>query len=189
MYAWVVFRQWWNNLVLWSTKVIPHCSAASCTPLSLTDPPGAAMYFTPERAARKTLSTKGNCKPMVLRLAPIKARLIQQELTNASLDMATFPNFPIHSRFSSTLNSVGISSNTASYISFSKPASCGTCPETNKSIALHLSGLLTPFLNLNPRTRGCCLSHQLSALSPASRVQWIRDCWPAPRPMICPDFE
>lgn len=26
----------------------------------------------------------------------------------------------------------------------------------------------------------------MSALVPARRVQWIRDCWPAPRPMMDP---
>ena len=27
--------------------------------------------------------------------------------------------------------------------------------------------------------------YQLRALIPASRVQWIRLCWPAPMPMAC----
>lgn len=44
------------------------------------------------------------------------------------------------------------------------------------SIALAISALFTPVRNFMSRTRGWCLSHQLSALSPASRVQWIRDC-------------
>jgi hypothetical protein len=30
--------------------------------------------------------------------------------------------------------------------------------------------------------------YQLSALSPAIRVQWIRDCCPAPRPITCPSL-
>lgn len=53
------------------------------------------------------------------------------------------------------------------------------------SIALAISALFTPVRNFMFRTRGWCLSHQLSALSPASRVQWIRDCWPAPIPITC----
>lgn len=44
------------------------------------------------------------------------------------------------------------------------------------SIALAISARFTPLRNFMLRTRGLCLSHQLSALSPASRVQWIRDC-------------
>lgn len=44
------------------------------------------------------------------------------------------------------------------------------------SIALAISALFTPVRNFMFSTRGWCLSHQLSALSPASRVQWIRDC-------------
>lgn len=51
------------------------------------------------------------------------------------------------------------------------------------SIALAISALFTPLRNFMLRTRGWCLSHQLSALSPASRVQWIRDCCPAPIPI------
>ena len=53
------------------------------------------------------------------------------------------------------------------------------------SIALAISARFTPPRNFMLSTRGWCLSHQLSALSPASRVQWIRDCWPAPIPMTC----
>lgn len=53
------------------------------------------------------------------------------------------------------------------------------------SIALAISALFTPVRNFMFRTQGWCLSHQLSALSPASRVQWIRDCWPAPIPITC----
>lgn len=53
------------------------------------------------------------------------------------------------------------------------------------SIALAISALFTPVRNFTSRTRGWCLSHQLSALSPASRVQWMRDCWPAPMPITC----
>lgn len=51
------------------------------------------------------------------------------------------------------------------------------------STALAISARFTPLRNFMLRTRGWCLSHQLSALSPASLVQWIRDCWPAPIPM------
>ena len=36
------------------------------------------------------------------------------------------------------------------------------------------------------RVLGCCRRNQVSALEPASRVQWIRDCWPAPTPMAWP---
>lgn len=53
------------------------------------------------------------------------------------------------------------------------------------SIALAISARFTPLQNFMSRTRGWCLSHQLSALSPARRVQWIRDCWPAPIPITC----
>lgn len=53
------------------------------------------------------------------------------------------------------------------------------------SMALAISARFTPPRNFMFRTRGWCLSHQLSALSPASRVQWIRDCWPAPIPITC----
>lgn len=53
------------------------------------------------------------------------------------------------------------------------------------SIALAISARFTPLRNFMFRTHGWCLSHQLSALSPASRVQWIRDCWPAPIPITC----
>lgn len=53
------------------------------------------------------------------------------------------------------------------------------------SIALAISARFTPLRNFMFRTHGWCLSHQLSALSPARRVQWIRDCWPAPIPITC----
>lgn len=53
------------------------------------------------------------------------------------------------------------------------------------SIALAISALFTPLRNFMLRTRGWCLSHQLSALSPARRVQWMRDCCPAPIPITC----
>lgn len=43
-----------------STNVMPSFSAVSNTGKSFWLPPGAAMYLTPERAARKTLSMKGN---------------------------------------------------------------------------------------------------------------------------------
>lgn len=55
-------------------------------------------------------------------------------------------------------------------------------PLTYWSTALEISARFTPALNFMPRTRGWCLSHQLSALSPASRVQCMRDCCPAPIP-------
>lgn len=58
-------------------------------------------------------------------------------------------------------------------------------PLTYWSIALAISARFTPLRNFMFRTRGLCLSHQLSALSPASRVQWIRDCCPAPIPITC----
>ena len=35
------------------------------------------------------------------------------------------------------------------------------------------------------RHLGPASPHQLSAFSPARRVQWMRDCWPAPRPTTC----
>ena len=31
-------------------------------------------------------------------------------------------------------------------------------------------------------------NHQMSALLPARRVQWMRLCWPAPMPMVWPSF-
>jgi hypothetical protein len=65
------------------------------------------------------------------------------------------------------------------------PSSSGS-PQTNKSIALAFSVRFTPFLNGRESTRGWCRSHQLSAFKPARRVQWMRDCWPAPRPMMEP---
>lgn len=57
---------------------------------------------------------------------------------------------------------------------------------TKRSIALDLSARLVPFLKSKARTLGWWRNHQLSALSPARRVQWIRDCWPAPRPITIP---
>lgn len=42
------------------TKVMPSFSAVSKTAPSFWLPPGAARYLAPERAARKTLSMKGN---------------------------------------------------------------------------------------------------------------------------------
>ena len=40
--------------------------------------------------------------------------------------------------------------------------------------------------NFSPRVFGCWRRNQVSALVPARRVQWIRDCWPAPTPMAWP---
>lgn len=65
------------------------------------------------------------------------------------------------------------------------PLTSPMVPLTYWSIALAISARFTPLRNFMFRTRGLCLSHQLSALSPASRVQWIRDCWPAPIPITC----
>lgn len=56
-------------------------------------------------------------------------------------------------------------------------------PVTYWSMALEISALFTPVLNFMESTRGWCLSHQKFALSPARRVQWIRDCCPAPMPI------
>ena len=59
---------------------------------------------------------------------------------------------------------------------------------TNKSIdgIGFLCPLDTPLLKGRARTLGWWRSHQRSALPPARRVQWMRDCWPAPIPMIDP---
>jgi hypothetical protein len=46
--------------MLCSTNVMPSFSAVSMTALSFWLPVGAAMYETPERLARKTLSMNGN---------------------------------------------------------------------------------------------------------------------------------
>lgn len=56
-------------------------------------------------------------------------------------------------------------------------------PVTYWSMALDTSALFTPVLNFIESTWGWCLSHQKSALSPARRVQCIRDCCPAPMPI------
>lgn len=56
-------------------------------------------------------------------------------------------------------------------------------PVTYWSMALEISALFTPALNFIESTRGWCLSHQEFALSPARRVQCIRDCCPAPMPI------
>src|SRR5271156_4210167 len=56
-------RQCWNSRVRCSTKVISSLSAASNTGWSLLLPVGDAMYFTPDLAARYTLSTNGNYTP------------------------------------------------------------------------------------------------------------------------------
>lgn len=46
--------------MLCSTNVMPSVSAVWTTAASFWLPVGAAMYLTPERAVRKTLSIKGN---------------------------------------------------------------------------------------------------------------------------------
>jgi hypothetical protein len=62
----------------------------------------------------------------------------------------------------------------ASNSSSSGPGVVGMDPEQRRSIALDLEGRLVPFLKVRPRVRSWKRSHQLSALSPARRVQWIR---------------
>ncbi len=60
--------------------------------------------------------------------------------------------------------------------------------EMYRSMALSRSGRRMSSTNWRPRTLGCWRSHQLSALLPARRVQWMRLCWPAPTPMVWPLF-
>ena len=130
---------------------------------SITLPLGAARYLTPLFLARCTLSGKGK---------------------KASLEQATPSSLLAHSFFSSSWIASTDPSNKLSHCSFSPP-SRGS-PLTNKSIALAFSARLTPFLKGKARTLGWWRSHQRSALPPARRVQWMRDCWPAPIPMIDP---
>lgn len=144
-------------------NTISCSSAALIHSSSITLPLGAARYLTPLFLARCTLSANGK---------------------NASLEHATPSNFPAHSFFSDSLSGAGTSSNCPSHWARSPPSS--TSPLTKRSIAFAFSARLTPFLNGSARTRGWCRNHQLSALDPASRVQWMRDCCPAPRPTIAP---
>ena len=103
------------------------------------------------------------------------------KLTKASLETLTLVSCFIQASRSSAVKAVGTSSKTASKASRSAP-SLGSWPLTNKSMALLLSARLVPFFHLRLRTRSLKRIHQLSALSPASLVQWMRDCCPAPRP-------
>ena len=141
----------------------PASSAASMHAASITLPLGAAMYPTPLRLARCTLSGKGK---------------------KASLEHATLLSLAMCSFFSAAVKGSGTESNRDSHCVRSEPSP--TWSVTNRSIAFALSARLVPFLKGSARTRGWCLNHQLSALSPAKRVQWIRDCWPAPRPITVP---
>ncbi len=58
-----------------------------------------------------------------------------------------------------------------------------TSPLMKRSITFTLSAHLTPLLNGSTRTRRWCHSHQLSAFEPMSHMQWIHDCWLAPKPI------
>ena len=57
-----------------------------------------------------------------------------------------------------------------------------------RSISLSRSARFMPSGKLSSSTFGCLRSRQVSALSPARRVQWMRLCWPAPTPTVWPSF-
>ena len=56
------------------------------------------------------------------------------------------------------------------------------------SMALSRFGRRTSSRKGRFRTFGFWRSHQISALLPARRVQWTRDCCPAPTPMVMPSL-
>ena len=149
---------------------------------------------TTPRGSNKLCSRSGSTEDVIdeweleqsaLALEMLRGTIDDFSHTKASLETATSPNFAIWSSFSFSVNSSGTSSKTASYISLSGP-DFGSSPLTRRSIALLLSGLLVPFFHFMPNTLSWKRSHQISALDPANRVQWILDCCPAPRPMTCP---
>ena len=137
----------------------------SITLSSRIDPPGSAIYVTPLLCARSMLSPNGK---------------------NASDPSATPVSLSSHALFSSLVNTSGFSVKI-----FSQVPSASTSIYSSpiyRSIALSRSARLIPSLNGRASTFGHCLSHQLSAFCPARRVQWIRDCCPAPIPIACPSF-
>lgn len=103
---------------------------------------------------------------------------------NASDAKATPVNLEAHCLRSSAVKNSGTSSNID--LNWASGKSFPIVPSTKLSMALEISARLTPALNFIDKTRGWCRSHQLSLLSPARRVQWIRDCCPAPMPMTWP---
>ena len=100
---------------------------------------------------------------------------VVKSLTKASDETATSPILDSQLSRSSWVKGAGTSSKTRSYSAFSTSLR-GVCPEQRRSIALLLSARLVPAFHLMFSTRSWKRIHQLSALSPAKRVQWIRLC-------------
>lgn len=184
---WTQRNQWWKSRnVVWASTMF-NSLQASMTPASLVEPDGLPMKLTPLNLARSMLSRNGK---------------------NASEANATPDNCWAHSRRSASVSGAGA----APFSKYDSNCFCGkslpTVPSTKLSIALEISARFTPALNFSEVTRGCwrnhllngnhwnyndlCLScvtaniYQLSALSPAKRVQWMRDCCPAPMPITWP---
>ena len=115
---------------------------------SRTLPPACAIYFTPLRWARSMLSPNGK---------------------KASEPSDTFSFFEIHSVFSS--KEIGCGFSLKNCCQFPSAKTSSLYMERYTSIVLSRSARLMSSFQGKFNTFGCCLSHHVSALSPASRVQ------------------
>ena len=144
--------------------VIPCSLADWITASSLTEPPGSLTFSTPLRAALSMLSRNGK---------------------NASLARDTPFTLFRYSLFSSRVNGSGFS---RKYSFHASMTSISGSSERYCSIALSLSFLESFSLKGRESTLSLCLRCQRSALPPASLVQCILDCCPAPTPIVWPLF-
>ncbi len=132
------------------------------TTSSRAELPGWTTYFTPDWAARSMESRNGK---------------------NASEASATPSIFAIQSARSWAVSGSGAGSNASCHWRCSNGVGSRS---RYWSMALFISARFRSARKVASRTFGCWRSHHVSAFEPASRVQWTRDCWPAPMPMAWP---